>query len=750
MPGIIGFLATDEKALKSVASNKRKKYREVTVRHELVNSYIQDGWQVQTHNKTTDRMVKPKSPDVLFEDRVWMVFYNLGFSCMNKDQNCKLQFNGITKQIDVLARDEENIFIIECKSSQTESRVNAREPLEYWSGKREDTFKALSSEWGRKFGKVNVIVAISSEEKRDVDEILASEIKDKNIFLWSSKDIRYIEDLVRQVGSAAKYQLYSVIFANRKHSVLGKECPAIRGKIGGNTFFSFLISAKELLKYAYVHHRDLAGIVEASQVYQRMLREAKLKEIAKFIDIDSGYFPNSIIVNFSKPLKWSKKATYEGDVAMGVLKLPNYFGCAWIIDGQHRLYGAAKAKKDILLPVFAFQGLDLIHQANLFVEINEKQTSVPPNLLWDLYSDIYCDSSDEKQKFKYQVAETAKIMEEYGPFKGCIDIPSRPIDRKVKLSLTTVCSSIEKSAPWQQLKHPTDDSKTPENAARIINLYFGVLKELWKEDWEKEEKSVLLSNNGFTVFIMLLHDIVKHIIYKQREELLLSSKSSEFEQLLTNTYLKPLVEYLKSDVDMQRNIRSQVGRGPQSDNTGILELMIKDFIPDFWSTRMGELPDIPKDESPAAIPVIEAKVLKAEPILRSFVLEQLKSHYGGDKWWKQGIPGGGKDKADQEWLKEIERNPYLQQVDNLNDIKFEHLGLGDMIDIVSCGSNWEPLFKTHFISKANFQRRIKDIAVLRNPISHTRRLEDQDTIDGIGGLLWLSRCLGNPDLNPYA
>jgi len=39
--------------------------------------------------------------------------------------------------------------------------------------------------------------------------------------------------------------------------------------------------------------------------------------------------------------------------------------------------------------------------------------------------------------------------------------------------------------------------------------------------------------------------------------------------------------------------------------------------------------------------------------------------------------------------------------------------------------------------------------VLRNPVSHARRMEDQDTIDGISGLLWVSHCIGNEELNPF-
>jgi len=748
MAGILGTFCTSEKDLKKATSERRKRYRELSVLNDQIERFEQDGWETTRRGKTTTRVRKLKDPDVLFEDRVWMIFYGLGFARMNKDQNCKLQFNTLTKQIDVLTIEEDNIFIVECKSSQAEAPVPARDALEYWNGKLGDAHKAIAAECGRKHGRLNVVVAISSEHKRDIDEAYAAEIQHKNIFLWSARELYYIEKLIQQVGSAAKYQIYSLIFAGKKQSILRKNCPAISGKIGGHTFYTFLLSAKDLLKYAYVHHRDLAGIVEASDVYQRMLKKDKLREIAKFIELEGGYFPNSIIVNFTKRLYWSKKESFDNGIAMGMLTLPKYFGSAWVIDGQHRLYGVARANRDILLPILAFQNLNQLDQANLFVEINERQTKVPKDLLWDLYSDIYRNSADEKQKSRFQMAETAKNMEGDGPLKGCIEIPSISAKRPVKLSLTTVCSTIEKFSPWEKLKHPTDESRTPENAARILNAYFAILRELWPEDWAKGSKSVLLSNNGFGVFTMIFHDVLNHMAYKHKLGLLQPGKTAELKELLRNAYLAPVIQYLKTDEDLQKSIRRATGRGPQSVNAGILEINIRDAMPDFWSARLGGEISKPIGQEPETIPNIERKASRAEPVLREFILERLKMHYGGDKWWRQGIPGDPKRRANDEWTRLTRRLPYTREVENQNERKFEFLGLGDMIEIVVYRPNWQQIFEPLFGDKAHYERRIKDIIVLRNPVSHTRRMEDQDTIDGISGLLWLSQCIGNEELNP--
>lgn len=749
MAGIIGILCESEQDLRKVAIERRKEYHEISVQNHEVQTYEMEGWQVVRVGKGKTRIRKPKKQDALFEDKIWMIFYNLGFSYLNKDRNCKLKFNSLTKQIDVIARDESNIFIVECKSSESDNIVKARDALEYWKGKLDDAQKSIKTEWGRYIGRINVVVAISSQDKREIDENYASEIRHKNIFFWSVREIDYIQSLIQQVGGAsAKYQLYSVIFANKKQKNLQKTCPAIKAKIAGKVFYTFLISAKDLLKYAYVHHRDLTGIAETSLAYQRMLKKAKLNEIRSFVDKEGGYFPNSIIVNFSKEVRWEKKNKYD-DIEVGTLILPEYFGSAWIVDGQHRLYGVAKAESDVVVPVLAFESIDQIEQANLFVDINEKQTSVPKNLLWDLYSDIYRNSTDEKQKLKFQLAETAKKLEASGPLKGYIDIPSIPATRPVKLTLTTVCSTIEKYLPWDLIKHPIDDSKTPDNAHRLISAYFEVLKELWPEDWAKGNKGVMLSNIGFGVFIMVYHDILKHIDYKQKT-LLQENKTHEFKKLIMNIYLRPMIELLKTDEKMQKNIRSQTGRGPQNSNAAFLDLQIQEFIIDFNPTRLGGEPLVPKEQKPPAVPKIEEKARLAEGKLRYFVMVHLKRYYGSNKWWKRGIPGGQKRKAIELWEGEVRRKPqpHLKQVRD-PESWFEFLALGDLIDIVIYRDNWDNIFYTIFSDKNNFKRRILDIIVLRNPSTHGRKPDDQDIADGQSGLLWLSQCLSDQDLNPY-
>ena len=72
--------------------------------------------------------------------------------------------------------------------------------------------------------------------------------------------------------------------------------------------------------------------------------------IARYIDKEDGCIPNSILVNLED------RATY--DEKTQILRIPNQPKAAWVIDGQHRMFGLRQAKTRYDLVVTAFLGLD--------------------------------------------------------------------------------------------------------------------------------------------------------------------------------------------------------------------------------------------------------------------------------------------------------------------------------------------------------------------------------------------------------
>ena len=116
-----------------------------------------------------------------------------------------------------------------------------------------------------------------------------------------------------------------------------------------------------------------------------MLHRQRLKKISEYINA-GGRFPTNIVVN----LKTSKKTGLKFDVIekfenemLGKLSLPANYASAWIIDGQHRLYGYAYARASdgfkhdtTMIPVLAYENLPADKEMNLFIDINSKQVKV--------------------------------------------------------------------------------------------------------------------------------------------------------------------------------------------------------------------------------------------------------------------------------------------------------------------------------------------------------------------------------------
>ena len=78
--------------------------------------------------------------------------------------------------------------------------------------------------------------------------------------------------------------------------------PAVRGRLGKHTFYSFVIPAKHLLKIAFVNHHAL-NHPDGLPAYQRMVSPKRIGELGNFIE-QGGFFPTNILVNFVSGCKF--------------------------------------------------------------------------------------------------------------------------------------------------------------------------------------------------------------------------------------------------------------------------------------------------------------------------------------------------------------------------------------------------------------------------------------------------------------
>ncbi len=407
----------DEDALKIKYKAKNTEFDTMKVLHSEVESYESNGWIAGTPLKTRTPISRKKGHYRQFEDDIWCMFYNLGFRILNSDDNLRIPWgdkSGEDKQIDVLAIGEDAIFVVECKSAEKPKSQSFQQALIEISNYKIGLAESLQQLYG-KDKRVKFIFATRNYRiESEGDD--AERMRNNQIYHLDDNAFNYITNLVKSYQTSVIYQFYGLMFKDELINDTPIVIPALKGKMGGRNYYLFSIEPSTLLKIGFVLHRTKVND-SLAPTYQRLLVPKRLKGITKFID-DGGFFPNSIILNFADPSS-DIKVTFDpihkekdSDSEFGLLNIPNAYGIAYIIDGQHRVYGYSNSKfKNIhTIPVVAFQNMESEDQLRIFMEINENQKSVSKNLRIDLEEDLFWTSQRLDSRMKALRSSTIKML----------------------------------------------------------------------------------------------------------------------------------------------------------------------------------------------------------------------------------------------------------------------------------------------------------------------------------------------------
>ena len=207
---------------------RRSQYVFVTVPKACISKYEDDGWAIVKKYKKSCKMRKPKTHDVLLEDRAWVMLANLGWTWMNKGRNFRLPHakneKDKGKQIDVFAADDETAIIAECKSAKerrTASTSFAKDIHEI-----SDIKKGVHDNLRKAFGKKHKMAWLFLTHNHRVGEVDQERFKEKNVFHFPEEELSYYEQLVGHLGSVAKYQLFGRLFKDQDIPELDTRVPA--------------------------------------------------------------------------------------------------------------------------------------------------------------------------------------------------------------------------------------------------------------------------------------------------------------------------------------------------------------------------------------------------------------------------------------------------------------------------------------------------------------------------------------------
>src|SRR3972149_3466834 len=337
------FPATE---LQGLARRRRRSEDFKSVRHNLVPGETSNGWTVAKKNRATTRLKRPKTHDILLEDRAWSFLYQMGFVYLSGEGGCVLTASddgsGPTSQLDILAFDDEVGIVVECKSSKTPKRfADFADAL----GKLVATALFLTKVLPRQSPSirkrhVKYAFFLSNLSLGETD---LQRCDQQAVAIFDLSDLDYYEALGSQIGTAARFQFLADLLPGRRIAGLELIVPAVRTKMGAYYCFTFSVSPEYLLKIAYVSHRA-KGKASDVDTYQRMIKKSRLRKIREYITND-GIFPTNIVVNLKADCFDFQRAKQEDasatDATFGWLRLKPSYQSAWIIDGQHRLFAYA-------------------------------------------------------------------------------------------------------------------------------------------------------------------------------------------------------------------------------------------------------------------------------------------------------------------------------------------------------------------------------------------------------------------------
>jgi len=760
-------ILTEPGRLRREAVRRRKPFDEKAIAPEIIPVLEAEGWQVDRQLKRVTKVRREKEIDERLENRFWMLLFKMGYPEMNDGRKFTILIDRkgaepLRKQIDVFAKDEETVIVAECKASDKVTKRSLQKDLEEFANLKGPISKAIHNHYGSDY-KPKIIWLFVTENiiwSKPDRERAAGE----NIRIITERELRYYSQIAEHIGKAARYQFLAEFLKDQSIPELsGKMTPAIRGKLGGKKFYCFVTTPRHLLKISFVNHRSLND-PEGAPTYQRLISRSRIRDIGAFIK-KGGYFPNNILVNFTRPIRFDRLAEDEGSgVTFGQLHLPDKYRSAWIIDGQHRLYGFSPVHDTFLdqnIIVVAFEALPKAEEANLFVTINHEQKSVPKHLLDDLEGELKWGSDIPSERVGAISARLINYLrEDVGePFFNRITQQGIPSTNKTCLTMPALKDALRRSGLLGRalmnntnyelgpLCGPTD-IESLDRSRRALNQYFALIRNANLTQWENGREGYLCTNVAVQAYIMLLGSLIKYWEANTAAD----SREMDVEEMLLeiDEYLSPVREFLEhaNDEKMQTAFQVPFGSGGPVEYYFRLCRLIKGKYPDFQPEGMQ---DWESEQSEEKIQIADRKIRQLIEQSLKYIFTVFRKIHGEDRdaYWDKGVPD-----------KNIKAEAYKKSLEDEVEERMPLENYLDVIDfkkIVEHKQNWlifKPVFNIPEPGEKGYAKNLKwmeRINELRRVSAHPSdkrhyRVDDFDYIDYVYDEFF--KCLKDAPENP--
>lgn len=719
-------------------SIRKKNYVELKIERKNIQEYEEKGWEIKKNYKNGCALViKTKAGIDLLKDKLWTIFYKMGFNLMSGfdglDIKIETSFYNGTKHVDIVAIDDETCLFIDCYFEEYQDRTKVFvEQIQNIN----TISRALYSEVKNKYGerKCKYIVATSNiiVNERDIEAFSKSKIS-----IFNDENIEYYFALVEHLGSAARYQLLGNLFSKTTIKEMDERVPAIEGKMGNLTYYSFLIEPERLLKIGYVLHRNKANH-DQMPTYQRLIKKDRLKAIREYVN-NGGFFPNSLIISIDSKdgkLRFEKAQQDLQGVhsRVGTLFLPKEYQSAYIIDGQHRLYGYSGSKfanKDTL-PVIAFVNLDKDKQVKMFMDINENQKPVSKTLRNILNIDLNWNSDDLTKRKEAIILNIAQKLGEnsISPLYGRVITGEDSINETRCITIEYIKSAIEKTTFINKynkkneviergLLDKTDSDETSEFVYTYLRNCLQVIADVCSDEWSKGSTGYLTINNTMVGVIRVIGDITKLIAQKTNYDI--NSYDIDGLYLSCGDLLYEFADVLNSlTLEKRNSIKTAKGGAAKDYSWRTLQVALHN------SNSLFSTPDLLKYIEENCVNYNDDAINELLEIKDRIILLIKGKLIDKFDWENTYFPEELSIKLNQKIMAQSIKNKRAKIEFNITI--WDVLEFDDVCKIFGYKSNWSSLFKETFVdnniikSKIEIISSIKAFMTLENKINNGKQI----------------------------
>lgn len=701
------------------------------------------GWVVQRAGKRATKLKRNKSHDRWLEDSIWCLLRAMGYKTLN-GTNFKITFtrsDGTVgrKQIDVYAEDNETALVIECKSREERGRRSLQKDIQETISLQQYFRDAIYKRFNGKEKPKIVWIYATSNIIWSTPDIERAEASDINII--TENEIQYFQTFIKHMGPAGKYQILGEFLKGQKvPGLANSKIPAIRGKIGGESFYSFVTTPRNLLKIAFINHQAL-NHPDGRPAYQRMISSSRIKEIGSFIE-KGGFFPTNILVNLTDSPRFdliSNSENTDKNIKFGWITLPSKYRSAWVIDGQHRLYGFSHLDDQFLdqsLFVLAFEKMAIQKEADLFITINHKQKSVPKSLLVSLLADIRMGDSDPSTALSALASAIVRAMntDKASPLTRRFAIHGVPPEQSQNLTVSEAVNGLRRSGLIGKLAGKSlapgplsgaTDQETIKRATSLLNAYFEEVRAANPKRWEAGRDAFIAINPGIRAHLSVIAEVTSYLAHKKSLDFALL-KPEEFATHITS-FCKPIYAYIKDapDDEVRLKFSRKFGEGGVKEYAYHLMQILTKVHSDFGTEEFQRWVEQSASEK---IDEVNQFLMKLAERLTNYVINTLKKVHGTHRlasdeqaFWEIGVES-----------ERIRKNAFQAQQNDKQRRKPKeaYLNIVDLAEIVKQSNNWshfEHVFKNPRPDERTGQKYyigwIQNFNELRNIAAHKNQLK---------------------------